>query len=398
MPNKAKPRAKQGLLAADHSKRGRRFVTILDEGQKRVTLLDPWQHAVLVLCDGQRTATDIAELLKDGIGDGIDDEPVTLDGVTRCLRFFGREGLIDDAPNVLPAPGPRTLAGLQHAYREWHKDPVKSGRLLSGLLTPPFADAPPTFTPNLKPKVAVPDPAERGVPVSVGSTLVVDGPVDDDSRALTSVLDAGGHVPSPARGLDEEDLANVADLLAAVDLDLARDEGGGDVSVGGSLSADFKPHTDRDAVPPQAVIAARATGGVAELPSDGDLPTVEEVSGTGVAQIDAELTQGGQERAPLWTRRKTATGALLTDAPDARFRHRSVSEAALTPTLVGHAPADGEGPPVIISPERGPRSAGARVMATIGPEPSRPDEKAPSGQTIEDTLPVSRAHKAQGSD
>ena len=188
----AKPRAREGLLASDHSKRGRRFVTVLDPTSQRVTLLEPWEHGVLVLCDGTRTAEGIADLLRDGVSDR-----VSAPAVRRCLERFARAALIDDLglrrADDAPPAGPRTLANLQQAYREWHKDPEKTGRILSGLLNPPFPDDPPPFRPSLEPTTAVGDPAPPAAPpaqpVAVGSTLVM-GEAGGD-RALRSVLAAG---------------------------------------------------------------------------------------------------------------------------------------------------------------------------------------------------------------
>ena len=377
-----KPRAKPGLLACDHSKRGRRFVTMLDEGLKRVTLLAPWEHAVLVLCDGSRTIPEIAELLEGGI----DDEPVTSADVARCVAFFEREGLLDSVQGPIPElgpPGPKTMANLQQAYREWHKDPEVSGRILSGLLSPPFMDHPPPYRPSLGPTVALPEEDDRQNPVSVGSTLIVDGP-PGDGRALRSVLDtaepndaeASPSSDSPAFDVREEDLTNVAELLAAVDFDLAED---GPLDNGAHRSLPpVEPNgerTHRDRAPPDPVVRAaaqraqtigRAVGGIAELPS---------------------TASKGAGRDAL-ARGDTAAGALVPE----RFRHRKLSEAALTPTLVGQAPPDGDGPPVLVAPPRSgsspsPKSAGHRVMATIGPEPSAPDIDGEDGGTLEDKRP-----------
>lgn len=383
-----KPRAKPGLLATDHSKRGQRFVTVLDAPQKRVTLLAPWEHAILVLCDGARTANEIAELLRDGV----DGEPVSTAGVRRSFQFFRQQGLTDSEDDPLPPPGPKTLANLQQAYREWHKDPAKTGRILSGLLSPPLMNDPPPFRPSLGPTVALPDPEDRPNPVSVGSTLVVDGPPGDESRALRSVLDRAG-AETEARSLPasepvavvDEELANVADLLAAVDVELA------DVVASSGLAE--ASDTDRDAAWPD-VDAANTAG--AEATSIVDRPK---------SSANPPLERDADPRSVTEPRDETQTGTLLPE-PARRFRHRKLSEAALTPTMVGQAPPEGDGPPVIVSPPRSPsqsagpasslnrspsRSAGDRVMATIGPEP-QPDAEETS--TMEDTLPVGATARA----
>ena len=410
----SKPRARQGLLSCDHSKRGQRFVTILEPDQRRVTLLAPWEHAILVLCDGTRTSDDIAGLLADGI----EGEPVTSAGVQRCLKFFVREGLLDDGGKVLPPAGPKTMANLQQAYREWHKDPVKTGRLLSGLLSPPFVDRPPHIRPNLDPTVALPDGEEEESPfspVSVGSTLVVDGPADE-GRALRSVLgrddvDAPTEHQVPVIPVVDEDLTNVADLLAAVDLDLAQQ--------GRHRSPDAGEATAQDRQLPEAVRQVRlaqnpigrAVGGVARIPgvdeppASAEQPTARghqtarrqpsESDGAADAQPTAEATlldAAGPTaavdigRAEPWARGNTEAGE-----PTRRFRHRQLSEAALTPTLVGQAPPDG-GPPILVAPVR---SAGQRVMASIGPEPS-PPETSEEG-SLEDTLPPKSRRRTESS-
>ncbi len=118
MSGGARPRAREGLLAADHSKRGRRLVSILDPGTLRVTLLEPWEHAVLLLLDGRRTLDDVLALLApEAEGQAIDR--VLLD---RCVRGFARDGLVErelDAAEVPPAPGPITLTALRLAALEW---------------------------------------------------------------------------------------------------------------------------------------------------------------------------------------------------------------------------------------------------------------------------------------
>ena len=402
----AKPRAKQGLLAADHSKRGRRFVTILDESDQKVTLLAPWEHAILVLCDGTRTVDKIADLLRDGI----EDEPVTVDGVARCLQFFSREGLLDNGGYNFTSPGPRTMANIQQAYREWHKDPEKSGRLLSGLLNPPFVDDPPPFMPSPEPTVAQ-GQSERA-PVGIGSTLVVDGPAGE-GRALRSVLDNGAAAPMSAP-VDEADLTNVADLLAAVDVEL-QDATEGLAPLSPVVGFDATDHDgkDRGAQPDRGV--GRAVGGIADLPGDDPLINGAALANIRGAPAETERVAAGSplghaEFDEPWSQGDTLAGDLSQSAVESelqrRFRHRQLSEAALTPTLVGQAPPDGDGPPVIVSPARsappplparsgsGPRSAGSRVMATVGPEPEHPNgEPGPGARdeasgSFEDTSPA----------
>ncbi len=421
MSNEAKPRAKDGLLTADHSKRGQRFVTVLDERQKRVTLLAPWEHAVLVLCDGTRSVREITTLLEAGI----EGEAVTARDVTRCISYISREGLIENAPDALTAPGPTTLAGLQQAYREWHQDPEMQGRILSGLLSPPFLDNPPPYKPSLGPTVAYVDPRDRSR-VAVGSTLVVDGPVQDADQSLHSVLAGTSehHDVFPSTSVADEDLTNVADLLAAIDLELAHEDvQAAEAQVVDPMEPLGRPgseseRTHRDSLPPEAVRRAqrtvgRAIGGVANLP--GVEPTATESIRSVLGRAGALTSESPASEA--LARDATAAGPLCVE-PTNRFRHRKLSEAALTPTVVGQAPPEGGGPPILVAPPRAgaasgsesgapasppeeptvsvggaglARSAGERVMAKVGPEPMEPSHGESSGErlALEDTLPVS---------
>ncbi|MCK6552086.1 hypothetical protein L6R52_40015, partial [Myxococcota bacterium] len=205
MTSEVRPKAREGLLTSDHSKRGRRYLVVVDPSTMTTTLLEPWEHAVLILCDGTRTAVEITDVLSPAI----EGEPVDLRAVQRCLKFFERERVIDTAglrrQPTLSAAGPRTLAALQLAYREWHKDPVKTGQILSGLFPPPFPEPDASVRAGLDPTIALAREAEgkRAEPVGVGSTLflagaasLLDAPAKGDARgALEDV-----HVPEPARG------------------------------------------------------------------------------------------------------------------------------------------------------------------------------------------------------
>lgn len=190
MSGEAYPTARSGLLTADHSKRGRRFVTILDAKSNRVTVLEPWEHAVLVLSDGSRGPAEIAKLLDEGVL----GEPVTLDAVRRCLKLFEHQELIEPLTPFGAEPpqvtGPRTLANLQLAYREWHKDPVKTGQILAG--SHPFVHVDGIKPTGLSPTVALPDDDNGGPPVAVGSTLVLGGAksgFEAGDRPLRSVFE-----------------------------------------------------------------------------------------------------------------------------------------------------------------------------------------------------------------
>lgn len=356
MHGEPKPSARSGLLTADHSKRGRRFVTILDPGAQQVTLLEPWEHAILVLCDGTRQADEIALLLDDGV----QGEPVTLDGVRRCLKFFERQALIEPiglrTGDAEKATGPRTLANLQLAYREWHKDPVKTGQILAGD-PDPFIHVSGIAPIGLSPTVALPDDDNGGRPVAVGTTLVLGNSksaFDGGDRPLRSVFETSGDArteigalddPEPAPqaerpissvraggsaaqasvedDLEELELGDVADLLAAVDSDFDElDE-----------QDDPAPAPEPPARPP----VGRAVGGEASVPP---------------AQVPK--TPG-----PATKHEKT--------------QRLTRPEASLTPTMVGYAPEAGAGgPPVIVAAPRSPsvKREIERVGAVIGPTPS----------------------------
>lgn len=271
----AKPRAKGGIRIAKHSKRGHHFVTALDPDSMQVTLLEPWEHDVLVLCDGTLEVEVIAELLAAGLG----DHPVDLPAVRDAVERFGSYRLLEDGgPAVAAGLGiasPRTLAHLQQAYREWHKDPWRIGQILIGGLTP-FVRVDGVAA-GLEPTVALPAGADGAdgwngpeVPggctrasVAVGTTLVVSesgAELRDPGRSITSLLsdtNASGcrfapsrEIPRPrsdesreryplgtelpravAKRLESDrvtegvGLQNVSELLRAVDHEFARLEG-----------------------------------------------------------------------------------------------------------------------------------------------------------------------------
>ena len=197
-----RPKARGGLIAADHSKRGRRFVTVLDPGSLQVNLLEPWEHAVLVLCDGTRRVDEITDLVTP-VSEG---QPIDADLVRRCLKLFEREHLLEAAfppAPTDPAPGPKTLVELQQAYREWNNEPVQTGQIPNWLSAPPLDNPVVNLPPGVDPTVAMPaDHSHTAPSLGAGSTLVV----------------AGGDPDGPAErrraaGLSEDGL----DVLRAVD-------------------------------------------------------------------------------------------------------------------------------------------------------------------------------------
>jgi hypothetical protein len=207
--DEVKPKAREGLLAADHSKRGKRFVTILDSATKQVTLLEPWEHAILVLCDGHRTMGHITELLHPSV----EGQPIDHEIVHRCLKFFERQGIIANLglrTSDAPPPGPVTIASIQRAYQEWHKEPVRTGQHVG--VPPPFPTTGVKAPVGLDPTVALlPEDEESGSRVQVGSTLVGVGSLigsegsgtEEDSQDDLDVLAAIEDAVAEADAIDE---------------------------------------------------------------------------------------------------------------------------------------------------------------------------------------------------
>lgn len=154
-------KARQGLLTADHSRRGRRCVTVLDPETLVVTVLEPWEHAVLVLCDGRRGARAIAALLPDVDGARADEA-----AVRGALDFLARQDLVTfDRAEAGPRPSsarPQSMAALQAAYEEWHKDPLRTSQILSARSPSPFGTDP-LAPPPPSPKPAAPGDDEHGI-------------------------------------------------------------------------------------------------------------------------------------------------------------------------------------------------------------------------------------------
>lgn len=213
-----KPKAREGLLATEHSKRGRRFLTLLDPDTRRVTLLEPWEHDLLMLCDGTRSIEQVAELHAPEEG----SPELEIGDVVRCIKFFEKQGLVDVIGlrrSDAPPPGPETMANLQAAYREWHKEPAKTGQMISPTeRVPPFPRTDARVSPGLSPTVALPEDGEnperpRGA-VTPGSTLVLAG----SESVLTHREDSDVEAAAPV------DAGEMLNLLAAVD-DAVREAG-----------------------------------------------------------------------------------------------------------------------------------------------------------------------------
>lgn len=220
-------------------------------------LLEPWEHAVLVLADGRMEVEHIASVVGQLASADLKD-------VLRCLESFEREGLVEPAgfarPDPMDRPGPRTLAGLQQAYREWHANPAKTGRILTGQGLEPYPEASTVPPANVQdPTVAV---AEG--PLRVGDTFVV-GRDGHATRSLLPQAEAIDDIEAtaPVDGgrlalLDEEGGLRAEDpeldveaLLAAVDDDLCFEE----------------EETQVPPPPPPRKVKTRASGGEAAVPA-----------------------------------------------------------------------------------------------------------------------------------
>lgn len=411
MRPKIQPKVREGLLTSDHSKRGRRFVTILNPAEAHVVLLEPWEHAILVLCDGTRTLFEIGEVLEEGV----EGEPVTHGGIERTLEMFEHHQLIEPMhrgeSKARKTASPRTIAGLQQAYREWHKDPSKTGQILAGVLPAPFLEPPGVMPVGLSPTVALPE-EEEAAPVAVGTTLVLGSSTDSfEDQGLRSVLE--GAVPSaqpmslpspiepqtqigsltehdedhdegiveeldeldedahlePSTPLDEdlddelELVENVAQLLEGLDDDFAEAD---------ELDEPAKP-------------ATRVIAGETEVPRAKSIakPATNIITDSDLMEAERELMEISKPRAhPSGGKSGGRKPAASPNAPtqvhkaapervDARdeptMRAITLSEATLNPTMVG-VPAGDELEPKFLAP---PRTA-----SDIGP-----------GAIIEDTLP-----------
>jgi hypothetical protein len=414
-----RPKAREGLLTHDHSKRGRRYVTVVDPKTKSVALLEPWEHAILILCDGTRSARQILEVLTEPI----EGESVDLRSVRRCLDDFEARGLIEPLAQrrkdgMAPA-GPRTLADLQQAYREWHKDPVKTGQILSGMMPIPFPEPQGVQVPvGLEPTVALPEDEEPPrPPVKIGTSLVFGGTEGSfDAQSIRSVLDGkpaardrrpepetlvgalAGEGASVATGEFEEDElelgGNVSELLAAVD-DEVRE-----------VEAREAAAKEKKKPPP----VGKPIGGVADVPRAKSVPKAATnvwLSDVPEKPATRVITSLEAESAPKIPR---APALPPSDDEDNRdeptMRSIPYGEAALRPTIVG-APPDKGTEPVILSPMRPQSKAMARIGAVIGPEPLLPARNvidAPRrvrresdirpGSTIEDYMGADAATEA----
>lgn len=423
MTSEVRPQAREGLLTSDHSKRGRRYLIVVDPSSMTTTLLEPWEHAVLILCDGTHTPTEITGVLSPAI----EGEPVDARSVQRCLKFFERERLIDTAglrrQPTLAAPGPRTLAGLQLAYREWHKDPVRTGQILSGLFPPPFPEPDGSVRAGLDPTVAVSREGEGkgSEPVGVGTTLflaqassLLDAPVSDGRDAGRDVRGSD----APRSDVPRSDVPR----SDAPRSDAPRSEGassrrrdvetmiGGLVEpserFGGSLSAGAYSELSEALSTPAAFsdldvieeieeivqvadvadlleavdldfreVESREAAGPPPLPKRPAPPPVGKATG-GEARLPPEAREQARPAANILMSVEPEIGALAgadelraraaLEPPSRGARGAPPSEAALRPTMVAAPPADGREDLVqLLAPPRAPSDARGAVEGAL---------------------------------
>jgi hypothetical protein len=368
MTGETLPKAREGLLTSDHSKRGRRFVIVLDPSSMQVSLLEPWEHAILVLSDGTRSAESIAELLEGGI----DGETVDLKMIRRTIKFFEREKLIEPIARSKPpieAPGPRTVAELQLAYREWHKDPLRTGQILSGAFAPPFdmPASPPPLS-GLDPTVALPGDASgraQAQPIAAGSTLVL---AEAESLLHKPTPDLGSRAGKAAPPLDAS--RSGPDRAPKVALE-AR-------TVIGSLSGGAVPASSGAAtVAPEEFEREMEDSDVAALLEAVDRDFLEAETREAEAQ-----KIGGKKKKHVPPPVGKATGGVAVP-PDPREAKRaaakvvmSASESAMSPTIVADSADDAlENKPVLLGPKEAPERGPRHDEATARLEPRRADKR-----------------------
>jgi hypothetical protein len=104
------PRAISDLRTQDHSKGGKRYVTVLAPDSMQVVLLDEWEYSVLILCDGTRSSKTIAVQIQ-----AAHDVPEA--ATLRCLQALARQSLLVPRSSE-PPPRPRaSLTAVRAA--EW---------------------------------------------------------------------------------------------------------------------------------------------------------------------------------------------------------------------------------------------------------------------------------------
>lgn len=376
-----KPRAREGLLASDHSKRGKRIVSILDPSTKNVTLLEPWEHAVLILCDGTRDAVVIAKMLEKGV----EGDTVELKGVQRTFKYFEREKLVEVSgkkPQSLPPAGPRTLAEIQLAYREWHKDPVRTGQILSGLLPPPVIEPPSDLRSGLDPTVALPeDDAEHKGSVAIGSMLVLAG----SESLLSKPAPVEPKAKKPAERETREPETLIGPLASEQDIKAA----GAAALMSGAALVEAGAFEDKEediaallASVDEDVREFESREAAAQKAKQSPPPPARAFGGEAIPPMTRELKRPAKNVAidpdPALVKKVSEAEKRAQEKLDRPQTYRSIplSEAALRPTMVGIPSSDVKpnAPPVLLAtPKRSPSvhdELTARLIAVVEPDAS----------------------------
>lgn len=218
---KLKPQARGGLLSCEHDKRGQRFITMMDVAKEQVALLEDWEYAILVLCDGERSETEILDLMASS---GV-EATIDLATVRRCLKFFERKALIEPLGLLRTATvldRPKTMAALQMAYDEWHKEPLATGQFPQWL-APWTANEPEPPAPSMEPtqtRIPVSPQKNRSTLVQVGSSLDLEDAQSlllDPVVPLTAMDDEATDGPGPLKPNTQANAVLGAMLLAEPD-------------------------------------------------------------------------------------------------------------------------------------------------------------------------------------
>ena len=109
-------------MVTEQVKRGEKFYIVLDQESSKVTLLDSWENTVLALCNGENDEDALLQRLSQY---EFSVAP-TRTRLRQCLSFFESHFLIEPlgllrSETVLDDP--RSMAEVQLAFQEWHKQP-----------------------------------------------------------------------------------------------------------------------------------------------------------------------------------------------------------------------------------------------------------------------------------
>jgi len=136
-------------MIREQVKHGEKFYIVINQESSQVTLLDTWENAVLALCDGENDTDSLIGILAHLPF----TETPTHERVRQALSYFEEQKLIEPV-EVLRSEtvldDPRSMAEVQLAFQEWHKQPADTGGL-SGLSAPWSDDEPVSIAPSMEP-------------------------------------------------------------------------------------------------------------------------------------------------------------------------------------------------------------------------------------------------------